>query len=114
MAASRAKDDFLATLSHELRTPLNPVLLIASDAVNNHELAPGVRMDFNTILKNIELEARLIDDLLDLTRITGGKVILDKRIIDVHSVCREAIATVQEEIDPKRNRSEIKTCGPAI
>ena len=98
VAASRAKDDFLATLSHELRTPLNPVLLIASDAVNNHELAPSVRMDFNTILKNIELEARLIDDLLDLTRIAGGKVILDKRIIDVHSICREAIAMVQEEM----------------
>ncbi len=102
MAASRAKDDFLATLSHELRTPLNPVLLIASDAVNNHELSPGVRMDFNTILKNIELEARLIDDLLDLTRITSGKVILDKRIIDVHSVCREAVATVHEEIIRKQ------------
>ncbi len=112
VAASRAKDDFLATLSHELRTPLNPVLLIASDAVNNHELAPGVRMDFNTILKNIELEARLIDDLLDLTRIAGGKVILDKRIVDVHSICREAIATVQEEIVRKEIVLKLKLAAP--
>ena len=55
-------------------------------------------MDFHTVLKNIELEARLIDDLLDLTRITSGKVTLDKRVIDVHSIYQDAIATVQEEI----------------
>jgi PAS domain S-box-containing protein len=70
--ASRAKDDFLAALSHELRTPLNPVLLVASDAATNADLPPETRADFEMIHRNVELEARLIDDLLDLTRISRG------------------------------------------
>jgi len=102
LAASRAKDDFLATLSHELRTPLNPILLIASDAVNNHELPPRVRTDFDTIRKNVEIEARLIDDLLDLTRITHGKVILDKDFFDVHRILKDAVANVRDEMNQKQ------------
>jgi len=102
IAAARAKDDFLATLSHELRTPLNPVLLIASDAANNHELPPRARTDFDTIRKNIELEARLIDDLLDLTRITRGKIILDKTFLDVHRILEDATATVGDEMNQKQ------------
>jgi len=102
LAASRAKDDFLATLSHELRTPLNPVLLIASDAANDRELPPRVRSDFAAIRKNVELEARLIDDLLDLTRITRGKVILKKTYVDVRHVLEDAVANVQEEMNQKR------------
>ena len=101
-AASRAKDDFLAVLSHELRTPLNPVLLIASDAVNNHDLPPRTRTDFDTIRKNVELEARLIDDLLDLTRIARGKVILEKQILNASRVLEDAIAHVREEMDQKQ------------
>jgi len=73
MAASRAKDDFLAALSHELRTPLSPVLLVASAATTKANLPPEVREDFACIAKNAMLEARLIDDLLDLTRIARGK-----------------------------------------
>jgi PAS domain S-box-containing protein len=102
LAASRAKDDFLATLSHELRTPLSPVLLLASDAMNNHDLPPRARADFDTIRKNIEMEARLIDDLLDLTRITRGKVILEKNFANVHSVLRDAITQVQDEMKQKK------------
>ncbi|HEY1718113.1 MAG TPA: response regulator [Verrucomicrobiae bacterium] len=101
LVASRAKDDFLATLSHELRTPLNPVLLIASDAANNHDLSPRTRTDFDTIRKNIELEARLIDDLLDLTRITRGKISLHKDFLDARRILEDAIANVRDEMNQK-------------
>ena len=108
LKASRAKDEFLATLSHELRTPLNPVLLIASDAATNRDLPPRVRTDFDTIRKNIELEARLIDDLLDLTRIERGKIILEKRILDVHRVLQDAIAQEREEMSRKEISLNLK------
>ncbi|HTO03983.1 MAG TPA: ATP-binding protein [Opitutus sp.] len=101
LAASRAKDDFLAALSHELRTPLNPVLLLASEAAEDATLPPGVRADFATIRKNVELEARLIDDLLDLTRITRGKLLLEMQSQDVHVILRDALATVQADLDRK-------------
>ncbi len=101
MAASRAKDEFLAALSHELRTPLNPVLLIASAAAANEELSAEVREDFAIIAKNALLEARLIDDLLDITRITRGKLTLDLKPGDVHSVLDDAIATMRGELHEK-------------
>ncbi len=101
MAASRAKDDFLATLSHELRTPLNPVLLLATEAAANPALPPEVREDFETIAKNVALEARLIDDLLDLTRIVRGKLSLERRAVDVHASLKEALAMTREEIAHK-------------
>jgi signal transduction histidine kinase len=100
-ASSRAKDDFLAALSHELRTPLNPVLLLASAAARDFALPAAVRADFETIQKNVELEARLIDDLLDLTRITRGKLPLDVREIELHAALENAIAVVQTEISEK-------------
>ena len=65
--ASQAKDDFLAALSHELRTPLSPVLLSASNLKNDDRLPLDVREDLSMIERNIALEGRLIDDLLDLT-----------------------------------------------
>lgn len=108
LVASRAKDNFLATLSHELRTPLNPILLVASDASRNPNLPPKVRADFEMVLKNVELEARLIDDLLDLTRISRGKIFLEKTPVDVRVVLRDAVSNVQEEIQRKKIVSELK------
>jgi PAS domain S-box-containing protein len=100
--ANRAKDDFLASLSHELRTPLNPVLMLASDQAENVELSPETRKHFEIIHKDVELEARLIDDLLDLTRVTHGKISLDERLVDASAVLREAIANVHSELNEKR------------
>lgn len=85
-AASRAKDDFLAVLSHELRTPLTPAILIADERAQDRALPAEVRQDFTTIQTGIELEVRLIDDLLDLTRIARGKLRLDFRPVDLHGV----------------------------
>ncbi len=101
LAASRAKDDFLAALSHELRTPLNPVLLLASELAADAALPDSVRADFATIRNNVELEARLIDDLLDLTRITRGKLLLDLHPRDVHAILRDALGTVRQDFAAK-------------
>lgn len=100
--ANSAKDAFLAALSHELRTPLNPVLLLASAAAEDPELPQQARADFATIRDNIEIEARLIDDLLDLNRIAHGKIALDKRKLDCHEVLDNAIAIVEPEIRRKK------------
>ncbi len=105
--AMRMKDHFLATLSHELRTPLNPVLLIASDAIDNPDVPAEMRDKFQVILKNIEVEVQLIDDLLDLSRITHGKLHLNVRTVDAHTVLREALETVQNQILDKRIQTTV-------
>lgn len=105
--ASQAKDAFLAALSHELRTPLNPVLLIASEFAYDDQLSAEVRHHFEIILKNIELEARLIDDLLDLTRVASGKMVLRREDVDLHAVLMEALEKVRAEIQRKKIRLEL-------
>lgn len=101
LAASRAKDDFLAALSHELRTPLNPVLLLSSAAATDTTFPEEVRTIFETIHKNVDLEARLIDDLLNLTRISRGKMALEQHPVDVHSPLKDAIANVGADVAQK-------------
>ncbi|HET9212246.1 MAG TPA: MASE1 domain-containing protein [Thermoanaerobaculia bacterium] len=90
-AASRAKDQFLAALSHELRTPLTPVLAIASSLAEDERLPAGTRRQLDLIRRNAELEARLIDDLLDLTRIARGKLDLRQEVTDVRKVVEHTI-----------------------
>src|SRR6058998_1694783 len=76
--ASKAKDDFLAALSHELRTPLTPALAAATYLEDNAEKIPQEFVeDVQLIKRNVKLQARLIDDLLDMTRIPRGKLRLD-------------------------------------
>ena len=99
--ANRAKDHFLSVLSHELRTPLTPVLatvnLMEKDAAVPAHLAEQVAM----IRRNVETEARLVDDLLDLTRIARGKVQLHYEVVDAHAVLRNVIQMFQSEMDEK-------------
>lgn len=102
--ASQAKDDFIAVLSHELRTPLNPALLIASEAATRQDLPEAVRADFEVIRSNIEVEARLIDDLLDLTRISRGKLPLVLSTVSADSLVLEAVANVRAEAAGKQVR----------
>ncbi len=85
-AASQAKDHFLAALSHELRTPLNPVLMMATALAGDPSLPAEAREQLEMMRRNIELEARLIDDLLDLTHITHGKFSIEQSIADVHDL----------------------------
>jgi PAS domain S-box-containing protein len=112
VAASKAKDNFLAALSHELRTPLTPVLLLSSEEAANPQLPASIRADFEMIAKNVALEARLIDDLLDLTRITRGKLTLDVRPADVHVVLQDALNTVREDFAEKRLDLHVRMDAP--
>jgi signal transduction histidine kinase len=101
-AANRAKDDFLAALSHELRTPLSPVLLTASALAHDPAVPAAVREDVELIQRSVELEARLIDDLLDLTRITRGKLQLHPETVDAHALLRQAVQTCRgSDVDNK-------------
>jgi PAS domain S-box-containing protein len=99
--ASRAKDNFLAALSHELRTPLTPVLMMANALREDKRLPADVRADLGMIERNIALEARLIDDLLDLTAIVKGKLQLREQLCDVHSLIGLAVEIVRDEARSK-------------
>jgi signal transduction histidine kinase len=92
-AANRAKDQFLAVLSHELRTPLTAVLMSVSALEQEQQIPARSRELFSIIKRNVDLEARLIDDLLDITRITRGKLELRKEVVDLHQQIREAVGT---------------------
>jgi PAS domain S-box-containing protein len=95
-AASAAKDKFLAALSHELRTPLTPVLMLSQMLEEDPKLPQAAREDMKTIRQNVQLEARLIDDLLDLTRIIQGKIPLKLENVDAHQVLRHAMQTCRD------------------
>ena len=101
-AANRAKDEFLAALSHELRTPLTPVLLLAAAMEQSGEVPAQIRKDFAMIRKNIELEARIIDDLLDLTRISHGKLTLNFGRADPQALIEHTLEILRNEIQAKR------------
>ena len=101
--ASKAKDDFLAALSHELRTPLTPALAAATYLEDNAEkLPPEFAEDIEIIKRNVQLQARLIDDLLDLTRIARGKLHLELEDCDAHTIIRNALETASSAIAAKK------------
>ena len=100
--ASLAKDRFLAMLSHELRTPLTPVLASVSALEAEEQMPDSLRECLQVIRRNVELEARLIDDLLDLTRISKGKLQLGYEIVDAHALLRNAVEICRFEIDQKQ------------
>jgi signal transduction histidine kinase len=92
-AAAKAKDEFLAMLSHELRTPLTPVLMTVSALEADPSLPQRVREDVSIIRRNVELQVKLIDDLLDLTRVARGKFELKEEVADVHTLIEQAWKT---------------------
>ena len=96
-----AKDRFLAALSHELRTPLTAVLASALTLENDKALPQNIQESLQMIRRNVELEARLIDDLLDLTRISRGKVQLNFEVVDAQTLLQNALEIYQAEIDRK-------------
>ncbi|MFY9552313.1 MAG: PAS domain S-box protein [Thermoanaerobaculia bacterium] len=99
--ANAAKDRFLATLSHELRTPLTPVMASLHRLDQRTDLPGGVAESLALIRRNVELEARLIDDLLDLTRIASGKLELDRAPMDLHLILQTLVQSCRSELFQK-------------
>jgi PAS domain S-box-containing protein len=105
--ASRAKDEFLATLSHELRTPLNAIFgwtrLLAGQKLDDDACNRAIE----TIDRNAKLQARLIDDMLDVSRIISGKLRLETQPVDLPGVINAAVDTVRSAADAKSIRIEV-------
>src|SRR6478609_1911857 len=83
-AAAAAKDQFLAVLSHELRTPLTPVLMTIHALRRKKTVPDELRDSLDIIERNVKLEVRFIDDLLDVTRISLGKLEIEREPLDFH------------------------------
>jgi len=99
--ANAAKDQFLALLSHELRNPLSPVIAMVGELEATSPRSPKLREALEVIRRNVELEARLIDDLLDVTRIAKGKLQLSFEVVDVHEILRRAYEICREDLAKK-------------
>jgi PAS domain S-box-containing protein len=98
---SRAKDEFLATVSHELRNPLNAIIGWSHLLLQKAE-APAPRKALETIHRNALAQARLIDDVLDVSRIVTGKLRIELKLFDIINVLGEAIEVVRPAADAKR------------
>ncbi len=108
IGANAAKDQFLALLSHELRNPLSPVIAMVGELEVTAPDSPDVRRALEVIRRNVELEARLIDDLLDITRISKGKLQLSVETASVHEILKRAYEICREEIVTKNLRIEFR------
>jgi signal transduction histidine kinase/ActR/RegA family two-component response regulator len=105
--ASRAKDEFLGLLSHELRTPLNAILgwtrMLSTGRLDPEAIARGIE----TIDRNAKLQARLIEDMLDVSRIISGKLRLDAQPVDLTTVVNAAVDTLRPAAEAKDIRVQV-------
>jgi two-component system, chemotaxis family, CheB/CheR fusion protein len=100
-AASTAKNRFLGLLSDKLRAPLSPVLNWAGTIAEQSDLRQDVQQGLRMVRGNLELEMRLIEDLLDLTRIARGQLTLQLRQADAHELLQSALEIVRSEIEQR-------------
>src|SRR4026208_1285656 len=101
IAANAAKDQFLAQLSHELRSPLTPVIAMVGELEAEVPDSKPVKEALEVVRRNVELEARLIDDLLDITRISKRKLQLSFEPISIHQSLQRAYEICRNEIKAK-------------
>lgn len=113
-SANEAKDRFLAVLSHELRTPLTPVLSMAQMLEGDANLGAEARESIAMIRRNIELETRLIDDLLDQTRLSRGKLKIEKRVVDLSMVIRNVIAICDPDMRGRALELDLELPGEPL
>ena len=111
-AAVASKELFFGMLSHELRTPLTPLIALLQDLAADPRRSAEDVETFAIMRRNLDLEIHLIDDLLDVTRITGGKLQLRREAIDVHLCLRQAIGICRAEIDGKGLKLTLEIAAP--
>ena len=99
LAAGRRKDEFLATLAHELRNPLAPICTAAELIKRRQPVDPLVQQAQAIIERQPEYLARLVDDLLDIARITHGQVLLEPRPVSLASIIADALDAVRPALD---------------
>jgi PAS domain S-box-containing protein len=99
--AARVKDEFVATLSHELRTPLNAIVGWAQFLLRDASDPERVHKGLEVIDRNARLQAQMVDDLLDLSRIISGKLRLDIQQVNLHQVIDDVISSLQPAADAK-------------
>ena len=104
--ANRLKDQFMATLSHELRSPLGAIRMWASLLRSGNLDAERTARALEAIERSAMTQARLIDDLLDVSRITAGKLAIDMRVVDPATVAETALDAVRTEAEAKEVRLE--------
>ena len=112
--ANRAKDEFLANLSHELRTPMTAILgwahLLQIGDLEPEQVALGLQ----TIRQSGEAQAKLIDDLLDVSRIVTGKLHLTALPVDLGAILQNAVAAIRPAAEAKKHTLEVdEPTGPA-
>jgi PAS domain S-box-containing protein len=106
--ANKTKDQFLAMLSHELRTPLTPVLATLNLWEASDELSSSLHADAQMLRRSVELEARIIDDLLDLTRIAKGMLSFSPEDTDVHELIEFLVGMCHSEFRGKDLRVDLR------
>ncbi len=111
-AASSAKDQFLGVLSHELRTPLTAVLATVAMLREESGFSDESREDLELIGRNVALEARLIDDLLDVTRIGKGKLEITPSDTDVHACLRSTVEICKSDAVAKKQTVSLHLEAP--
>ncbi len=104
LEADRRKDEFLATLAHELRNPLAPIRQAASIARNENATEAQRRWSNNVIERQVQHMSLLLDDLLDVSRITHGTLQLRRQQTDLQSVVGAAVETARPLIDERQHR----------
>lgn len=100
--ANRLKDEFLSTISHELRTPLNAILGWAQVLLQDQSRKEGMLEGLRVIERNSRAQARIIEELLDMSRIISGKFRLDVQSVDLAKLTEETIESLQPSIDAKQ------------
>src|SRR5436305_7766258 len=111
-AAVTSKELFFGMLSHELRTPLTPLVALLEDLAAEPGRSAEDLAALALMRRNLDLETHLIDDLLDLTRVTSGKLQLHRETTDAHLCLRQAIGICQPDIDAKELQLAIELDAP--